>query len=164
MKTQRARAKIRYWFKKQAREQNISQGRALLDKELRRLGVSDVNLDQLSHRFDFKDVDDLFVAIGCGDIPLVRIANHLMQVEQDEEGLAFGSRVVSDVPTQSHDTIMVVGLKGLLTTIAKCCNPVPGDEIIGYITRGRGATVHRTDCPNILRLREKERLLEGIVG
>ena len=159
VKTQRARAKIRYWFKKQAREQNIGQGRALLEKELRRLGVSDVNLDQLSHRFDFRDVEDLFVAIGCGDIPLVRIANHLMLVEQDEEGLAFGSRVLSDVPTQSHDTIMVVGLKGLLTTIAKCCNPVPGDEIIGYITRGRGATVHRTDCPNILRLREKERLL-----
>ena len=159
VKTQRARAKIRYWFKKQAREQNISQGRTLLDKELRRLGISDVNLEQLSHRFDFKEDDDLFVAIGCGDIPLIRIANHLMQIEQDEEGLTFGSRVATDIPSQSHDTIMVVGLKGLLTTIAKCCNPVPGDEIIGYITRGRGATVHRTDCPNILRLRERERLL-----
>lgn len=159
VKTQRARAKIRYWFKKQAREQNITQGRSLLEKELRRLGISDVNLDQLSHKFDFKDVDDLFVAIGCGDIPLIRIANHLMQIEQDEDGLTFGSRVATDQPSQSHDTIMVVGLKGLLTTIAKCCNPVPGDEIIGYITRGRGATVHRTDCPNILRLRERERLL-----
>ena len=160
VKTQRARAKVRYWFKKQAREQNISQGRALLDKELRRLGISDINLDQLSHRFDYRDVEDLFVAVGCGDLPLIRIANHLMQIEQDEDGLTFGSRVATDLPAQSHDTIMVVGMKGLLTTIAKCCNPVPGDEIIGYITRGRGATVHRTDCPNILRLRERERLLK----
>lgn len=160
VKTQRARAKIRYWFKKQAREQNISQGRSMLEKELKRLGISDVNLDQIAHRFEFRDIEDLFVALGCGDIPLIRIANHLMQVEKDEEGLNFGSRVDSGATSESHDTIMVVGLKGLLTTIGKCCNPVPGDEIVGYITRGRGATVHRKDCPNILRIKEKERLLK----
>ncbi len=159
VKTQRARAKIRYWFKKQAREQNSSQGRVYLEKEIKRLGISDINLDQLAHRFEFKDVDDMFVAIGCGDIPLIRISSHLMQIEKDEDGYTFGSRIATDIPSQSHDTIMVVGLKGLLTSIAKCCNPVPGDEIIGYITRGRGATVHRTDCPNIFRLRERERLV-----
>jgi GTP pyrophosphokinase len=164
VKTQRAKAKIRYWFKKQAREQNINQGRDLLEKELRRLGVGDINIEQLSRQFDFRAVDDLYVAIGCGDIPLVRIANLLMQNEQDDEGLKFGTRVISDTAVESHDTITVVGLKGLLTTMARCCNPVPGDDIVGYVTRGRGATIHRKDCPNILRLREKERLVRVAWG
>ena len=164
VKTQRAKAKIRYWFKKQAREQNINQGRDLLEKELRRLGLGDINIEQLAHQFDYRAVDDLYVAIGCGDVPLIRIANQLMQNEQDEEGLKFGTRIIPDTVVESHDTITVVGLKGLLTTIARCCNPVPGDEIVGYVTRGRGATIHRTDCPNILRLRERERLVRVAWG
>ncbi len=164
VKTQRAKAKIRYWFKKQAREQNINQGRDLLEKELRRLGVGDINIEQLAHQFDYRIVDDLYVAIGTGDVPLIRIANQLMQNEQDEEGLKFGTRLIPDKAVESHDTITVVGLKGLLTTMARCCNPVPGDDIVGYITRGRGATIHRKDCPNILRLREKERLVRVAWG
>lgn len=164
VKTQRARAKIRYWFKKQAREQNINQGRDLLERELRRLGVGDINIEQLARQFEYKSVEDLYVAIGCGDVPLIRIANQLMQNEQDEEGLKFGTRVIPDTAVESHDSITVVGLKGLLTTMARCCNPVPGDDIIGYVTRGRGATIHRRDCPNILRLREKERLVRVAWG
>jgi guanosine-3',5'-bis(diphosphate) 3'-pyrophosphohydrolase len=164
VRTQRARAKIRYWFKKQAREQNINQGRDLLERELRRLGLGDINIEQLARQFDYKLVEDLYVAIGCGDVPLIRIANQLMQNEQDEEGLKFGTRQIPDTAVESHDTITVVGLKGLLTTMARCCNPVPGDDIIGYVTRGRGATVHRKDCPNILRLREKERLVRVAWG
>lgn len=164
VKTQRARAKIRHWFKRQAEEQNIAQGRALLERELRRLGLSDVNLEHLARSLECKTVDDLLVGIGCGDIPLVRIASILMQNEQDEDGLKFGSRVVSEAGSQSHDTITVVGLRGLLTTIARCCNPVPGDDIIGYVTRGRGATIHRKDCPNILRQQEKERLVRVAWG
>ena len=164
VKTQRARAKIRYWFKKQAREQNINQGRDLLERELRRLGVGDINIEQLARQFEYRSVEDLYVAIGTGDIPLIRIANQLMQNEQDEEGLKFGTRLIPETAIESHDTITVVGLKGLLTSMARCCNPVPGDDIIGYVTRGRGATIHRTDCPNILRLREKERLVRVAWG
>jgi guanosine-3',5'-bis(diphosphate) 3'-pyrophosphohydrolase len=164
VKTQRAKAKIRYWFKKQAREQNINQGRDLLEKELRRLGVGDINIEQLARHFEYRIVDDLYVAIGTGDVPLIRIANQLMQNEQDEEGLKFGTRLIPDTVVESHDTITVVGLKGLLTTLARCCNPVPGDEIVGYVTRGRGATIHRTDCPNILRLKERERLVRVAWG
>jgi GTP pyrophosphokinase len=164
VKTQRAKAKIRYWFKKQAREQNINQGRDLLEKELRRLGLGDINMEQLARQFDYRSVEDLCVAIGTGDVPLIRIANQLMQNEQDEEGLKFGTRMIPDIPVESHDSITVVGLKGLLTTMARCCNPVPGDDIVGYITRGRGATIHRRDCPNILRLREKERLVRVAWG
>jgi len=164
VKTQRAKAKIRYWFKKQAREQNINQGRDFLEKELRRLGLVDINLEQLARQFEFRSVEDLYLAIGFGDIPLVRIAQQLMQNEQDEEGLKFGSRIIPETTVESHDSITVVGLKGLLTSIARCCNPVPGDEIVGYITRGRGATIHRRDCPNILRLQEKERLVRVAWG
>jgi GTP pyrophosphokinase len=159
VRTQRARSKVRRWFMRQAREQNISQGRALLERELRRLGLSDLNYEQLAHELRYKTVDDLLVAIGCGDIPLVRVSNHLMQEEEDEEGLKFGTRQLTEPVTESHDAITVVGLKGLLTSMARCCNPVPGDDIIGYVTRGRGATIHRKDCPNILRLGEHERLV-----
>jgi GTP pyrophosphokinase len=164
VKTQRARAKIRYWFKKQAREQNINQGRDLLERELRRLGVTDINIEQLARQFEYRTVEDLYVAIGTGDVPLIRIANQLMLNEQDDEGLKFGTRLATEAAIQGHDTITVVGLKGLLTTMARCCNPVPGDDIIGYVTRGRGATIHRSDCPNILRLREKERLVKVAWG
>ncbi len=158
VKTQRAKAKIRSWFTRQAREQNITTGRDLLDKELRRLGLQDVKLDQLAQKLDVRSVEDMMVSIGCGDLTISRVSNELMAEEKDEEGLKFGSRVAAE-EISGHDTIAVVGLKGLLTTMARCCNPVPGDDIVGYITRGRGATIHRVDCPNILRLREKERLV-----
>jgi GTP pyrophosphokinase len=164
VKTQRARSKIKHWFLRQARDHNISQGRELLEKELHRLGLQDVNLENLAHKLEFKTLDDLLVSIGCGDITLSRISSVLMEGEKDDEGIYFGDRVASSIGIQSHDSISVVGLKGLLTTMARCCNPVPGDDIVGYITRGRGATVHRQDCPNILRLHERERLVRVTWG
>ena len=159
VRTQRAKAKIRNWFVKQAREQNINQGRQLLDRELHRLGIGEINQEQLARSLENRSVEDMLIAIGTGDITMTRLDSQLLYEEEDDEGLKFGTRTGVDTEIQSHDTIAVVGLKGLLTTIAKCCNPVPGDDIIGYITRGRGATVHRRDCPNILRLRERERLV-----
>jgi GTP diphosphokinase / guanosine-3',5'-bis(diphosphate) 3'-diphosphatase len=160
VRTQRAKAKIRNWFVKQAREQNINQGRQLLDRELHRLGIGEVNQELLARSLENRSVDDMLIALGTGDITMTRLDSQLLYEEEDDEGLKFGSRTGVETEIQSHDTIAVVGLKGLLTTIAKCCNPVPGDDIIGYITRGRGATVHRKDCPNILRLRERERLVK----
>jgi len=159
VRTQRAKAKIRSWFVKQAREQNINQGRQLLDRELHRLGIGEVNQEQLARSLENRSVEDMLIGLGTGDITMTRLDSQLLYEEEDDEGLKFGTRTGVDTEIQSHDTIAVVGLKGLLTTIAKCCNPVPGDDIIGYITRGRGATVHRRDCPNILRLRERERLV-----
>jgi len=157
IKTQRAKAKVRRWFKQQAREQNTLQGKTMLDKELRRLGLSTINLDDLAHEFELKNVESLYLAIGTGDFPLARIVNHLT-LEEEKDLVDY---VTTDYkkPAQVEQSITVLGLKGLLTTLARCCNPAPGDEIIGYITRGRGATIHRRDCPNILRIKDKERLI-----
>ncbi len=160
IKTQRARAKIKVWFKKQARDQNISQGSTILEKELHRLGLSEVNLERLAKEFDYKSVDDLYEAIGFGDLTLGRLVNHLTLGSKDtEEEPTLVARQPSEQARAGDDTVSVLGLKGLLTSMARCCNPAPGDAIIGYITRGRGATIHRQDCPNILRVQDRERLV-----
>ncbi len=157
VRTQRARAKIRIWFKKQDYEQNLSSGRELLERELTRLGLPETNFESLARRVGFKTPDELFVALGTGDLSVSRIVKELSETEENADLLTSVS-LPSSTPT-STEAINVVGLKGLLTTMGKCCNPTPGDEIIGYITRGRGATIHRQDCPNILRIRDRERLV-----
>lgn len=160
VKTQRARSKIRQWFKRQAREQNISQGKDILDKELRRLDSAEVNLDRLAREFDYRNIDNLYEAVGCGDLPLGRLVNHLtLGGKEGEDEFVITPRAPSDVSRPQDDTVSILGLKGLLTTMARCCNPAPGDDIVGYITRGRGATIHRRDCPNILRIKDRERLV-----
>lgn len=160
--TQRAKSKIRAWFKHQDREQNLIQGKAMLEKELRRLGMADVDLEKISRDFDFKSAEDLYVAIGCGDIGTGKIINRLNDTNIRKDPL-----LVLHAPreTKPNDkAVSVLGLKGLLTTFARCCNPAPGDEIVGYITRGRGATIHRQDCPNILRLKDRERIVKVTWG
>ncbi len=160
VKTQRARSKIRHWFKRQARDQNISHGKTILDKELRRLGLSDINIDRLAREFDFRTIDQLHEAIGCGDMPLGRLVNHLTIADKEEEEQypSISPSAASQIQV-GDDLVSVLGLRGLLTNMARCCNPAPGDEIIGYVTRGRGATIHRRDCPNILRVQDRERLV-----
>jgi GTP pyrophosphokinase len=164
VKTQRARSKIRYWFKRQAREQNIIQGKDILDKELNRLGIVDVNIENLARHFTFHSMDEMHEAIGCGDMALGRISNYLMLQEEDEEGHQFFTRPTPEPEHHDPESITVVGLKGILTTMARCCNPLPGDSIVGFVTRGRGATIHRQDCPNILRIQERERLIRVAWG
>jgi guanosine-3',5'-bis(diphosphate) 3'-pyrophosphohydrolase len=162
VKTQRAKAKIRYWFKRQAREQNINQGKTLLDKELRRLGLVEVKLDRLAKEFEYRNIEDLYEAVGCGDLTLGRLVNHLTISETEKEGESLEfilPRTTGEQARTTEDTISVLGLKGLLTNFARCCNPAPGDEIVGYITRGRGATIHRIDCPNMMRIKDRERLV-----
>jgi len=158
IKTQRARSKIRQWFKRQARDQNINQGKGILDKELRRLGLTSINLERLAQEYDYRVVDDLYEALGCGDIPIGRIVNHLTIDEGETDELEIFNQLSTEVSEVDKDSVTVLGLKGLLTTMGRCCNPAPGDEIVGYITRGRGATIHRKDCPNIMSVRDRERL------
>ena len=163
LNSQRARAKVRRYFKKQDLVQNIAHGRALLEKELKRLGLAETNLEILARELDFKTTDNFFAAIGFGEIPISKIINHLNldqeTVSEDQEILdAYAEKVIPD-DSPKDSNISILGLKGLMSSMAKCCNPAPGDPIVGYITRGRGATIHRSDCPNVLRIRDRERLV-----
>lgn len=156
--TQRARAKIRQWFKKQDRDQNLSHGRDMLDRELKRLGIVDLDIEDLAKSFGFKTPEDLHVALGCGDLTIGRIVNLIQEDEEEKEEL-FTPKAPA-IEQKDSESVNVLGLKGILTNIAKCCNPAPGDDIIGYITRGRGATIHRRDCPNVLRMKDHERIVK----
>ncbi|HEX9680745.1 MAG TPA: bifunctional (p)ppGpp synthetase/guanosine-3',5'-bis(diphosphate) 3'-pyrophosphohydrolase [Anaerolineales bacterium] len=159
VRSQRARSKIRQWFKREDREQNIAHGRLLLDRELRRLGLEGVSFDQIAHEQGFAHVDDLLAGLGDGDIGLSKIVTTL--VGRVDHGLAPELPSAPSAPRPvSGDEVTILGVGGLLTHLARCCKPVPGDPIIGFITRGRGATIHRQDCPNALRIKEKERFVQ----
>jgi len=161
VRTSRARSKIKQWFKQQDRESNLAQGKVMLEKEFKRLGLRDVDLEEILPELNIKTINDLYVAVGCGDIGVNRIVNKLAEVEEEELESEFELDLMEEPSGLTpSDTIKVMGLKGIATNIAKCCSPMPGDQIIGYITRGRGATIHRQDCPNILRVTEKERLVQ----
>ena len=162
VKTQRARSKIRAWFKRQDRDLNLVQGKAMLEKELRRLGMNDFAVETLAKDFEFRSLDDLYVAIGTGDIGLGRIVNRLIEDSAPKDSALFPLTPREAKPGDGGVTVL--GLKGLLTTMARCCNPAPGDPIVGYITRGRGATIHRQDCPNILRMKDRERMIKVTWG
>ena len=157
--TQRARSKIKAWFKKQNREQNITQGREMLEHEIQRLGLAEVDEDglkALAQNYG-RTPEELYDALGCGDLTLGRVVNKLLEAKESDDILVV---VPASRDAVSTEAVTVLGLKGLLTAMAKCCNPTPGDEIIGYITRGHGATIHRQDCPNILRIKDRERLVK----
>ena len=159
VRTASARAKIRNWFKRQDREQNLSQGKVLLERELQRLGMPPLEEDTLATlaNLNERSVEDFYVALGCGDITIGKVLNKILESKGADDSLV----VVPPTSQQtSSDAVSVLGLKGLMTTTARCCNPTQGDQIIGYITRGHGATIHRQDCPNILRIRDRERLVK----
>ncbi len=158
VRTQRAKAKIRQWFKRQAREQNLAHGRAALEKELKRLGADNVDLQELARTLGYKTTEDLYVAIGCGDLPISRVVRGLAEVESASEDFRLVPH--PQKRPESDGEISVTGTGGLLYSLAKCCNPAPGDPIVGYVTRGRGVSIHRQDCPNILSLSDKGRLIQ----
>ncbi len=156
VRSQRAIAKIRQYFKRQDQEQRASAGREAVERELRRLGVEDVTIESLAKEFNFPVVSDFLAAVGSGDISSARIVGKILQGEH----AALEDMPALSVPTlATTEGVNVTGLRGMLTTMARCCKPVPGDQIVGYVTRGRGATIHRTDCPNILRVGDKERMV-----
>jgi GTP pyrophosphokinase len=160
VRTSRARSKIKQWFRRQDREINLAQGKAALEKEFKRLGLKNINLEDILKELGFKSLEDLYVGIGCGDIGTGRVVNKISEIEEDISQDLELTKVEEPTTIMPSDSISVMGLKGIATTIGKCCNPMPGDEIVGYITRGRGVTIHRQDCPNILRVNEKERLIK----
>jgi GTP pyrophosphokinase len=157
VRTQRARSKIRVWFKKQEDEQNLAQGRDILERELQRLGLSEINFEKMARELNYKTPEEMFIELGNGDLSVNKIIKQFSQHEEVEEIFEVSPSTTS---TTSTNAIEVVGLKGMLTSMARCCNPMPGDPVVGFITRGRGATIHRQDCPNILQTRDRERLLQ----
>ncbi len=160
VKTSRARSKIRQWFRRQDRGQNIAQGRELLERELKRLGMEGMSHEAVARLFDYEKTEDFLAAIGYGDINSHQIATKVLEAERREQPPTFPPAAPSTPQPALAEEVTVQGTGGLLTHLARCCNPLPGDEIVGYITRGRGVTVHRRDCPNILNTREPERLIE----
>jgi len=154
-RTARAKQKIRAWFKKQDREQNVALGRDMLDRELKRLGYEGT-MDQIAALFNYESVDDLLAALGYGDLNTQQIASKILDVEEKPAEEAAEERHGQTASSE----VTVRGVGRVLTTMAHCCNPLPGDSIIGYVTRGRGVTVHRRDCPNILNNPDVERLIE----
>ncbi len=160
VKTSRARSKIRQWFRRQDREQNIAQGRELLERELKRLGMEGMSHEAVARLFEYEKTEDFLAAIGYGDINSHQIATKVLEAERREQPPPFPPAAPATPQPSLAEEVTVQGTGGLLTHLARCCNPLPGDEIVGYITRGRGVTVHRRDCPNVLNTREPERLIE----
>ena len=156
IKTAHAREKIRQWFRRQARDEAVAHGRELVDRELKRLGLVDVRLDDIASAFKYERLDDFFAAMGYGDIHPQQLPSRLSAALPQPE---------PTIPTVAPRTeaqatgVRVNGVGDLFTQLARCCTPVPGDSIIGFITRGRGITVHRTDCSSVRNEDEPERLV-----
>jgi GTP pyrophosphokinase len=158
--TSHARQKIRQWFRKQERAENIDKGREMLEKELRRLGVTLAECkEELLRQFRFDALEDLHAALGFGGLSVHQVAIRLERYLKPEEPEA-PSAGVTPAKSYSSAAIQVLGTGDLLTQLGRCCNPVPGDDIIGYVTRSRGVTVHRRDCFNVIHEDEQQRLVD----
>jgi GTP pyrophosphokinase len=162
VRTARAREKIRQWFKHQARTEAIAEGRELLEKELHRLGFDQRNLDEIAKFFNYKSVDDFLEAIGHEDLSLQTVGVKLLEAERAKTASEVEApSPAPTLPKMPETAITVEGMGNLLQRLAGCCNPLPGDDVIGFITRGRGITIHRRDCRNVLNMDiEKERLIK----
>ncbi|WP_213608862.1 GTP diphosphokinase [Pseudoalteromonas sp.] len=152
IKSSRARAKIHHWFKQLDRDKNLSAGKEILDNELQKLELNYKDLDPAIKRFNFRELDDLMVAIGAGDIRLNQMLNFITDRAEHEPVIRFKS---PSKVTGDKNGIVVDGVGSLMSHVARCCRPVPGDEIIGYITQGRGIAVHREDCDSFSNLKNK---------
>ena len=170
--TSQAKNKIRQFFKKQRREENVEKGREWIEKEIRNMefDVKEImtldNLKKVAEKFNFSNEEDMFAAVGYNGITALQVANRLTEKwrrKRDQEQENSFIETVPDLKAQPHKKrdsgVKVKGLDNLLIRLSRCCNPIPGDEIIGYITKGRGVSVHRTDCPNVLTEDAKARII-----
>ena len=174
VKTQQAKAKIRNWFKKANREENIQKGKEMLQEAMRRQSnqyseaIKPEYFDELLQRYSMTDIDDIYAAIGYGGLttrqivhPLIEHAKRDRQEQERLQAAADGSKGSDSKPSGSVHGIRVGGQENMAVRFAGCCTPLPGDEIIGYITRGRGVSVHRRDCENAeALLRDADRIIQ----
>ncbi len=162
VKTKRAASKIRQWFRRQDREKMIAQGREAVDREIKRVSSTAMNYEDVAALFGYQDIESFFAAVGFGDISSEAVATKILEAErrrQPDDLLAPATTKPAQITPRPAEGIDIMGTGGLLVHLARCCNPVAGEPIVGYITRGRGVTVHRADCPNALNTREHERLI-----
>ena len=161
----RARAKVRNWFRQQDRDQHLRQGREILDRELARLSEKEVPTDDIAKKLKHKDTEALCVSLGAGDLTSASIATALQNLRPTDVPV-IKSRRQSKRKTSKPDSVGVTGVGDLLCNFARCCRPVPPEPIVGYITLGRGVSIHRQDCGNFLGLNQRspERVLETSWG
>jgi len=161
--TARARAKVRHWFRQANQEENLAAGKQAVEAEFRRLDLDPGEIKRVMEKFNATRVDDLFVSVGAGDVTATQVAQAVERLytraQQDSEGISVQRRPVE---TGSDDDVRIEGVGSLMHHMARCCQPVPGDAIAGYITRGRGVSIHRQDCRQFLNLqrRQPERVLD----
>ena len=164
-----ARNKILQWFKKEDREENIERGKELIQKEIKRIGMHEEDLnkqeyiDQAMERYKYGNINDMYAAVGFGAISAGKIISKLLyeyrkehEVENIEEKIEELASKKRNITKNAKSGVIVKGIENCLVKLSKCCNPVPGDDIIGYVTKGRGVSVHRKDCINIKDLFQKE--------
>ncbi len=173
VKSSQARNKINQWFKREFKEENILKGKELLEKDCKKKGYAPSDLlrpewlPALVAKFNFKDWDSLCAAIGHGGVKEGQVINRLLEEKKREEARAESDAEALEKleknagrkqkATHSKSGVIVRGVGDVAVRFSHCCNPVPGDEIVGYVTRGRGVSIHRTDCVNIIHLSEEER-------
>ncbi|MBD0408064.1 bifunctional (p)ppGpp synthetase/guanosine-3',5'-bis(diphosphate) 3'-pyrophosphohydrolase [Bacillus siamensis] len=172
--TSQAKHKIRQFFKKQRREENVEKGRELVEKEIKNLDfeVKDVltleNLQKVADKFNFSNEEDMYAAVGYNGITALQVANRLTEKERKQRDQEEQEKIVQEVASEPKQYpqgrkreagVRVKGIDNLLVRLSKCCNPVPGDHIVGFITKGRGVSVHRDDCPNVKTNEAQERLI-----
>jgi guanosine-3',5'-bis(diphosphate) 3'-pyrophosphohydrolase len=163
VKSASAKERIRKWFKSQRREENVAKGRDLLDKELHRMhraslsDLTDAKLLEIAGAHKYSTVDDFLAAIGYGDLSPHAVVMRMALAGDAADGDLRSIPLIPSV--QPTPLVLVRGQKGILTKVAPCCQPVPGDKIVGYTTRGRGVTVHRADCMNAVNAQDKERVV-----
>ncbi|SPU50128.1 RelA/SpoT family protein [Bordetella trematum] len=163
----RARAKVRMWFNAIELQQRITQGQALVEKELQRLGKTAVNQEQLAQNLGFAKAEDLYVAAAKEEFSLRQIDSVFQQpAAAPEPAMPTHARSASSAEKAGKSGVLVVGVGSLLTQLARCCRPAPPDDIQGFVTRGRGVSIHRADCHSFLALaqREPERVIEVTWG
>jgi GTP pyrophosphokinase len=157
----RARTKVRQWFNNRQLEEAIVHGRAVLEKDLQRIGKTGQNLDELATRLDFASVNELFAALGRGEVTPRRLQAAVAGEAAVAEKSAPQPTIARPAPPPGG--VLVVGVDKLLTVLARCCKPAPPDPIVGFVTRGRGVTVHRANCRNVVHL-PQERLIASDWG
>lgn len=168
--TSQAKNKIRQFFKRQRKDEHVIKGRELVEKEIKEMefDVKSVltaeNIKKVASKFNFVNEDDLFASVGYNGITALQVANRLTEKLRKERDQAEAVNEIielkPDTPNKRHEAgVTVKGANNLLIRLSRCCSPVPGDEIVGFITKGRGVSVHRTDCPNINTEEMKNRLI-----